>query len=139
MKTIVVGIDGSEQAARAVRWAAEEARAHHARLVVVAAWREPLPIDAGGMGVVPPDVSGEIEEGTRRMLSDQLTGIDMAGVEVEHRLVHEEPVDALLEAAADADLLVVGGREHGRLTTLFVGSVSDTLVHRAPCPVVIVR
>jgi nucleotide-binding universal stress UspA family protein len=139
VKTIVVGIDGSEQANRAVRWAAEEARVHHARLVIVAAWREPLPIDAGGMGVIPPDVSDEIEAGTRRMLSDQLAGADMEGLEIEHRLVHEDPVGALLEAAADADLLVVGAREHGRLTTLLVGSVSDSLVHRAPCPLVIVR
>jgi nucleotide-binding universal stress UspA family protein len=139
MKTIVVGMDGSEQAARALRWATDEARVHGARLVVIAAWREPLPIDAAGMGVVPPDVSDEIEQGTRRMLSGQLGGADVTGVEVEHRVIEEDPVAALLEASEDADLLVLGAREHGGLTSLLVGSVSDSLVHRAKCPVVVVR
>jgi nucleotide-binding universal stress UspA family protein len=139
VKRIVVGIDGSEHATHALQWAANEARVHGARLVVVTAWREPMPIDAGGMGVIPPDVSDEIEEGTRRMLSEQLAATDIERLDIEHRVVHDEPVDAILQAAADADLLVVGAREHGGLTTFFVGSVSDRLVHRAPCPVVIVR
>jgi nucleotide-binding universal stress UspA family protein len=140
VKTIVVGVDGSEQATRALQWAADDARVHGASLRIVSAWRDPVPVgDVGGMGMVGPDVTDEIETAAHRQLEQQLAQVDVSGLEVERLVVHRQPVDALLEAAKGADLLVLGARGHGGLTTLLVGSVSDDCVHRAPCPVVIVR
>jgi nucleotide-binding universal stress UspA family protein len=49
------------------------------------------------------------------------------------------PARVLLDAAADAVLLVVGSRGRGGFTGMLLGSVSQHVVARAPCPVVVVR
>ena len=61
-------------------------------------------------------------------------GLNPALARVEAR----NPADALLDAARDAGLLVVGTRGHGGFKGLLLGSVSQQASHHAPCPVVIV-
>jgi nucleotide-binding universal stress UspA family protein len=60
-------------------------------------------------------------------------------VTVEQRLVDAPAAAALIEAAKDAELLVVGSRGHGGFTGLLLGSVSQQVANHAPCPVVIIR
>jgi nucleotide-binding universal stress UspA family protein len=60
------------------------------------------------------------------------------GVEVRGELVEGPPARALLEHARTADLLVVGSRGLGGFRSLLLGSVSQQVVHHAPCPVVVV-
>ena len=57
----------------------------------------------------------------------------------ERSIVHGSPADVLIEAAEDAELLVVGSHGHGAVAALFLGSVSMRCAQLAPCPVVIVR
>lgn len=59
-------------------------------------------------------------------------------VDVQGELIEGRPASALLEAAGDADLLIVGSRGRGGFTGLLLGSVSAQCVHHAPCPVVVV-
>ena len=60
------------------------------------------------------------------------------GVPVTTRAVQGRPARTLLDAAAGADLLVVGARGRGGFTGLRLGSVSQQCLHHAPCPVVVV-
>jgi nucleotide-binding universal stress UspA family protein len=141
MQTIVVGVDGSEGAARALGWAADDARRRGARLRVVLAWEYP-PRTVGGAGWLVPDEAMLAEQGAA--MTQRLDGVlaaaapSLEGIEVEPSVVHAAPVAALLEAAADADLLVLGTRGHGGFVGLLLGSVGQQCVHHAPCPVVIV-
>jgi nucleotide-binding universal stress UspA family protein len=60
-------------------------------------------------------------------------------VSIRQLVVEDHPVQALMNAAAGADLLVVGSRGLGSFAGALIGSVSQHLVQHAPCPVVIIR
>lgn len=135
-RPIVVGVDGSEHAARALRWALDEARIRGAAVQAVHAWQNP---DVGVTGFPVPKVGTEgiaeaAQETLDQAVDDQATG----GVEVERSLVRGPAAQALLDAAKGADLLVVGSRGRGGFAGLLLGSVSQQCAHHASCPVVIV-
>ena len=101
-------------------------------------------IPATGMGLVPYPTAEDfaaLEQAAREALDETLAEVvgKEAGVPVEAKLVKANPAEALVEAAANADLLVVGSRGHGGFAGLLLGSVSQQCAHQAPCPVVIVR
>ena len=139
--TIVVGTDGSGHADRALAWAIDEAKLRGARIHVVSAWHVPAMV-YGGPGLVPT-ASVPIEETFRRAAEDAaaaaLDQVGAAGVDAEADVVEGQAADALIDAATDADLLVVGSRGHGGFVGLLLGSVSAQCAHHARCPLVIVR
>lgn len=136
MNRIVVGIDGSAHAARAVRWARREAAAHDATLRVVMAWHWGDQRHADPDAPFDPGYGQEsAQEALEAFLADAL-GDDRDGVEAV--AVLDLPARALLEAAEDADLVVVGSRGRGGFAGLMLGSVSQQVVTHAPCPVVVV-
>lgn len=140
MKTFVVGIDDSEPAAGALRWALTESRARGARLVVVHAWDWPY---VGEFGAFVNDrlVSEGFDQAAAEVLHAMVAAArDPAtdDVEVEERVVRGAPAQALLEAAEGADLLIVGSRGRGGFAGLLLGSVSQQCAQHATCPVVIV-
>jgi nucleotide-binding universal stress UspA family protein len=148
MARIVVGTDGSPGARQAVRWALGEARLRGASVHVVHAWMVPL-IDAmpepwfvGAPAVGPSDeeVYGHLV-GAARSVHDEAVAEARAAepeLEIDGELAEARPAEALLAAAEDADLLVVGSRGRGGFAGLLLGSVSAQCVHHAPCPVVVV-
>lgn len=137
MNEILVGVDDSPAAAEAVRWAAEEAALRGASLRIVHAWEFPR-----FAGLEDAPVTREGLEAESRGILDRLTrtaaegrsGLDVVAASIEGR-----PAAALIDAAADADLLVVGSRGEGGFAGLLLGSVSHQCALHAPCPVVIVR
>jgi len=136
---IVVGVDGSEGSLRALRWAADEARLRDAVLEVVTSWHYPVLATIPAFGVQPP--AEELAEEARKGLIELLRseGITSAsGLTVFERVVEGSPAGVLVDAAADADLLVLGSRGHGGFSGLLLGSVSQTVVSHARCPVVVV-
>ncbi len=143
MATIVVGIDDSEHARRALSWALEEARLRDARLVVTHAWGVPIVPYGPGVGAVAID-AGEFEQAAReavdRMVGEALAGDAANGLDIERRSVEGGAAGVLIDTARqeNADLLVVGTRGHGGFKGLLLGSVSATLAHHTPCPLVIV-
>jgi nucleotide-binding universal stress UspA family protein len=139
---IVVGVDGSDGARRALEWAVGEARLRGARLLAIHTWHIP-PLVTGAGPFDPPsaldaDTLERVETSAHELLERELAAADTSGVEVDKRVETRNPADALLDAARDADLLVVGTRGHGGFSGLLLGSVSQQVSHHAPCPVVIV-
>jgi nucleotide-binding universal stress UspA family protein len=137
--TIVVGVDGSEASKQALRWAAEEAQLRDAALLVVTVWQYPVFSTMPAFGVLPPaeEMSHEAEAGLRELLREEkLT--DRDDLTVLESVMQGPPAPSLLEASADADLLVLGSRGHGGFKGLLLGSVSQACVSHSTCPVVIV-
>jgi nucleotide-binding universal stress UspA family protein len=142
MEKIVVGIDGSDASKDALRWAVEDARARGAEVVALHAYEAPVPaLDAAP--ATPIDLPGLVAEALDdaqqfvAKVVDEVVG-NVVSVDVAPIAVEDEPVQALLDASRDADLLVVGSHGHG-LSGLLLGSVSLECARHAACPVVIFR
>ena len=141
---IVVGVDGSEQARRALAWALDEARLRNWVVTAVHAYTIPPVLLSPGPGPPAPPVTPEpelverLEEAAEHLLEGELEEANAEGVDVEGRVVSGPAAEALLQAGRDADLLVVGTRGLGGVKELLLGSVSHEVVHHARCPVVVV-
>lgn len=135
---IVVGVDGSEGSEAALRWALDEARRRECRLDLVHVWHVPYAGEVSGL--VMGELSERLEHQARevvRSVMEKSVGED-PGVEVVPMVTEGATAEALLDAARDADLLVVGSRGLGGFKSLLLGSVSTVCVHHATCPVVVV-
>jgi nucleotide-binding universal stress UspA family protein len=143
MAVIVVGIDQSEGARAALRFALEEAKLRQATLRVVHAWQYGT-IGAPGLEGSYPAVGGDVKE-LRAAAETTLDATlresipDTEKVEIERRAVEGRPAAVLVDESRSADLLVVGSRGHGGFAGLLLGSVSQQCAHHATCPVVIVH
>jgi nucleotide-binding universal stress UspA family protein len=137
-RSVVVGTDGSDTAAAAVRHAFGLARHTGAHVHVVTAWsRVPSLVLSGGLApsAVPTDDGSWVErlhEGVRQQAEEY-------GVRVTTHAVEETPAKALIDVAreAGADLLVVGNQGMAGLRGK-LGSVPNSVAHKAPCAVLVV-
>lgn len=139
MKTIVVGVDGSQPAEAALEFAAEEAFLRGSRLVIVCAWDIPFAVDpavflqAEMLDGLTADAERLVREAVARVAKLQ------PKVACEGKAVEGQPAAVLLKEAEHADMMVVGSRGRGGFGSLLLGSVSQQVVHHAPCPVIVVR
>lgn len=137
---ILLATDGSKDAELAAKAAVDLSKRTGAELHVVHAWR-PLPHYAYP-SLVPEGYQPPYEEGARKILEAQVGRIEEAGISVaEAHLVTGRPADAILDLGDQigAGLIVVGSRGLGPVKRLLVGSVSESIVHHAKCPVLVVR
>lgn len=136
---VVVGADGSLDGVAAVAVAARHADLTGQELHVVHAWLEPSVYAAAD--VYPVGIAAQVEEDERLVLAESVAGLaeEYPDLVVHTHLLHEQPATALLDAASDAQLLVVGSRGRHGVARLLLGSVSHTVVLHAPCPVLVVR
>ena len=137
---VVVAHDGSKSAQEALRWAGRLTARANLRLHVVRAWSmttAPQPA-TWTPGFVPP--LADYEKAVREELEAHVVAAQLgANCQVTCHVVHRPPAQALMQAAENASLLVMGPRGRGGFSGLLLGSVSDKLVHHAPCPVTVVR
>ncbi|MDG4810163.1 universal stress protein [Micromonospora sp. WMMD1120] len=137
---VLVAVDGSEASRLAADVAAEAAVARGVPLAAVHAYRHP---GSSGPGDMQPLVYDEaaLHGEQQRMLAEWLDGLTgrHPGLRLTCRAVHGRPGTVLAEATRDAQLAVVGGQGRGEVTGLLLGSVSQSLLHHARCPVVVVR
>lgn len=137
---VVLGVDGSAAGEAAIGFAYEAASQRGVPLVAVHVWSD-VSLAASFVPTPPMFDWPVIEDDERRLLAQRLAGWQEKYPDVEvHRVVTEgRPAYSLLQAAQDAQLLVVGSRGRGGLRGLLLGSTSQALLHHAPCPVVVVR
>lgn len=134
--TIVVGVDGSDTSAAALRWALHQAALSGASVHAVTSWNYPE-FYGWDPGVPASDFAGWAGEAQQQVV-DKVRA-EVPDVTVQCTVQQGDPARVLLDAAAGADLLVVGNRGHGGVTSILLGSVSHHCAQHADCPVVIVR
>lgn len=135
---IVVGVDGSEHAATALRWAAREAELRDAALVAVLVWDLFNQRHADGGRRFDPHYDASHADAALRAAVEGALGAAGAG-RVTRRPVCDTPARGLLEASRGADMLVAGARGLGGFRGLLLGSVSQQCLHHAQIPVAVVR
>jgi nucleotide-binding universal stress UspA family protein len=139
MKTILVGIDGSEHAEVALELAAEEAHLRNTPLIIVYAWdtpsaaADPAIVFQPEMEGLDPDAESIVQAAVARVAKLQ------PQIVCQGKAIEGQPAQVLLQEAEDADMVVVGSRGRGGFKGLLLGSVSQQVVHHAPCPVLVVR
>lgn len=147
VRDVVVAIDDSRDSLAAARWLAtlELDPAARVRLVAVA---EPPRFPSAAPGVLRPQLRTALEDIVRERTARLGRALDAAGrelagggVRVEHQVLVGCPGEALVGAihAARADLALVGARGLGGFGRMLLGSVSEHVLHHAPCPVLVVK
>jgi nucleotide-binding universal stress UspA family protein len=143
-RRIVVGTDGSETAAVAVRHAATLAAAFGGELMVVTAFRPQTVGDRPLEAEVPDDLRWAITDSAvaeEHARSAAAIARDAGLEKVRVRSERGDPADALVTVADDtgADLIVVGSRGMTSASRFILGSVPNKVSHHAPCDVMIVH
>ncbi|MEV0414912.1 universal stress protein [Streptomyces sp. NPDC050448] len=137
-RPVTVGLDGSHHSLAAAEWAARESLLRGVPLRLVHAWQSSAATYASMAGVAasPPD-----PEWSARLLSDARAALTRRhpGLLIAADRLSGEPTAALVAAAADADMLVLGSHGPGRTRGFLLGSVSQAVIARATRPVVLIR
>jgi nucleotide-binding universal stress UspA family protein len=141
IKAVAVGTDGSDTAATAVDFAIDLAKRYEARLIVISAYR---PVSETKVfrdqEEAPQEVQWSInpDQEVEAILSNVESHAHAAGLEVTTVASQGDPADVLLKHASEqgADMIVVGNRGMQRR---LLGSVPNSVAHKADCSVVIVK
>lgn len=143
--SIVVGTDGSSTATKAVEKAARLAAATGATLRLVSAYKPPSRSAAlspeSGLAVAQGQDrwDDEVHAGVQEMLDELVRKLATDGVQATGHAVPKAPADALIEVAQryEAGLIVVGNRGMQGIRRA-LGSVPNTVAHKAECDVLII-
>jgi nucleotide-binding universal stress UspA family protein len=137
---IIVGIDGSHNSQRALDVAIAEAALRHAPLTVIAVHQVMAGYSGHGVAFPGDDaLADKAREAAQAEVDGVLANVgDSRPSSVTVRGVSGLPAEAILDAAKDADLIVLGSRGAGGFSRLLMGSVSSQVTHHAHVPVLIV-
>ncbi|MEU4291649.1 universal stress protein [Kribbella sp. NPDC026596] len=132
---IVVGVDGSEVSAAAIRFAFQQAAR---RDVGITAVHAAMTTRQHPSLRVPADIVDQID---RLLLAEAMESkrVLFPGIDVRTKLVHGHPAQALIDSSAGAELLVVGSHGRGGFAGMLLGSVSQAVLQHAGCPVAVIR
>lgn len=139
---VVAGVDGSAHSKAAVRAAAREAVARGVPLDLVTAFSVPADLLVGPLVPPPDEVRAQVRDRARQVVEAAVRWAREAEEEVEVRpsVVEGLPVDVLAQVAGSgASVVAVGSRGYGRVVGPVLGSVSQSVLHHARWPVLVVH
>ena len=133
---MVVGVDGSDTAMRATRWAASEADLHGVGLHIVHVWEYPYVLattrESQGRDLTRVAAANVLEHAVAMAR-------DTCGVDVTSELVEGGPASGLLASLRDGDLLVLGSRGRGAVRAGMFGSTVNSVLDDVAVPVAVLR
>jgi nucleotide-binding universal stress UspA family protein len=138
MPGIVVGVDGSAHSQRALEWAIKEAALRHTSLTVLTVHQAVAGFWGGALSF-PQDatLTDKAAEAAKAETDKTLAALpDYHPESITVRAIHGLPAEELINASADADMIVLGSRGSGGFARMLMGSVASHVVHYADCPVV---
>jgi nucleotide-binding universal stress UspA family protein len=145
-KKILVTLDGSKSADRALDFALDLATKYSAEVVLISVFDAPsVSLLAPGIVFAPTSTAKYLEELRsfhEKVLSEALKKAKrLAGLKVSKKLLQGRAVDKIVETAKEGgfDLIVIGSRGLGGIKGFVLGSISDRVADEAPCPVLIVK
>lgn len=142
VKNILVGVDGSKPSIDASHFAMGLAEQMSAQLTFLFVIETPQVIPVGPLSGYVTTSSARSQEDVKKAeaIVEEIAK-ERPGLKVSTRVELGQPVETICEVAKSlgADLVVVGARGHNAAQRFLMGSVSDRVVHHAPCPVLVVR
>jgi len=140
---ILVPVDGSPFAKRALEFAIGLAKAHDSTITIIYVVPRRVYVAAQEAGFLTvPALIHDLEEQGKKMLEEAEEVAQVAGVKtVDKVLIHGLPAEEILKRseAEKYDMIVIGSRGRTAAKAFFLGSVSDKVSHHAKCPVLIVK
>lgn len=135
---MLLAVDGSPPSRKAAALAAQLAARAGAEVLVVHVFDADHP-PHGRRGLTP--TPQEAAQARQALVDDVVAEVQGAGAIAAGRIASGRPADTIcqLAAAEEFDLVVVGSRGLGAVSSLLLGSVSDRITHHCPCSVLIVR
>jgi nucleotide-binding universal stress UspA family protein len=108
-------------------------------LLVVYAWQD-LSLNSYGQWYPPVNVHDDLKRDAEALVAEAVSEITVAfpDLEVHVRVRENHPIEALLDASRDSQLLVVGAHGRGAFSGMSVGSVTTAAIHHSSCPVMAV-
>lgn len=137
MKKLLVPVDGSKSSDQAVRYACNVSEKYGSEMTLLCVIPPPiiLGVEAGIIDYRP------LEESGRKVLENTKNIVESSGVKASTRLETGQVADTIINIAKEegSDLIIIGSRGLSGAKRFLLGSVSNSVSHHAPCPVLIVR
>ena len=144
IRKILVPVDGSDCSFEAIEYAVNLAAKHNSEIcltfiVPTSVWNYYLMTEDWSPVLVC--TMKEMEEEGERLLLSALTSVKEAGTKARAQLDYGRPADKITQIAKEenSDLIVIGRSSRGLIARWLYGSVSDEVVRKAPCPVLVVK
>ena len=140
---ILVGVDGSPFAEKALKYAVDLAKKYNAKLIVIhVVLRRFYAVAPSEAGVLATTVFvKEMETEGKEIISKAESHVKGESVEYECRLIQGVPAEEIIKLAQTekVDLIIMGSRGLTEVRAFLLGSVSDKVSHHAKCPTLIVK
>ncbi len=149
LERVLIPTDGSEAAQKAVTFAVKHLENIPCKVTLLSVVEEPVYSAFWSDGLIAPEVlmpppeelREELDKRAEEVLKESAQPLRDAGLEVQAKVRFGNPATEIIQEASEGgyDMIVMGSHGRGAIGGFLLGSVSNRVIHHAPCPVLIVR